>query len=368
MLARMIAVTALTLAATSPFITSTAAYAQSANTAGEPFYKGKTLAIYVGFVPGGGYDATARLVARYIGKYLPGEPNVIVKNMPGAGGITMANYVAVVAPKDGLSIAAPQRDNLFEPLTAETSAAKFDPVKLNWLGSTNSETDVCIASRKSGITKWQDLKQHELVVAGVTPGTASVIVPTVLRNILGLKFRVIAGYPGTAEMALAMQNGEVDGRVTNSWTSLKPNRKEWIDSGNFTILFQLGIKKHPDLPDVPLVTELAENDDQRKILELEFVGAQVGRPYFAADGVASDRVTLLRTAFNKSMADPDLRADAEKQSMDITPTTGVEMQEIMKRVYATPKTLVQRLAEASQAKGDVEMRPGSTAGESKPAP
>ena len=333
--------------------------AQGANMQPDPFYKGKTLTLYVGFVPGGGYDATARLVAKYIGKYVPGDPTVIVKNMPGAGGITMANYVAAVAPKDGLHVAAPQRDNLFEPLLTANSAAKFDPVALNWIGSTNAETDVCIASRRSGITRWQDLKEHELVVAGVTPGTASVIVPTILRNVLGLKFRVIAGYPGTAEMALAMQNGEVDGRVTNSWTSLKPHKKEWIDSGDFTILFQLGIKPHPDLPDVPLVTSLAQTDDEKKLLELEFVGAQMGRPYFAAEGVADQRVATLRTAFDKAMTDKDLLADAAKQSMEINPTTGVEMQEIMKRVYATPKTLVVRLSEVSTSKSAVEMRPGA---------
>ena len=340
-------------------LSATTASAQGAGTQPDPYYKNKTLTLYVGFVPGGGYDATARLVAKHIGKYIPGDPSVIVKNMPGAGGITMANYVAVVAPKDGLHVAAPQRDNLFEPLLAANSAAKFDPVALNWIGSTNAETDVCIASRRSGITRWQDLKDRELVVAGVTPGTASVIVPTVLRNMLGLKFRVIAGYPGTAEMALAMQNGEVDGRVTNSWTSLKPHKKEWIDSGDFTILFQLGIKPHPDLPDVPLVTALAETDDEKKLLELEFVGAQMGRPYFAADGVDRARVATLRAAFDQAMADKDLRADADKQSMEINPTTGAEMQEIMKRVYATPKTLVARLAEVSTSKAAVEMRPGA---------
>ncbi len=326
----------------------------SAQTPAE-FYKGQTVTFYVGLSPGGGYDINARLVAKYIGRYIPGQPQVLVKNMTGGGGLVMTNFVANVAPKDGLHIGAPQRGIPFEPLFGGAdSHAKFDPLKLQWLGSTNADTSVAVATRKSGVKSWRDLKSRELVVAGTGVGTESVVVPYVLRNILGLKFKVIYGYPGGSQMNIAMERGEVDGRGTFSWTSLKPHLKDWVDSGNLVILFQMGLKKHPDIPNVPLVTELAENDDQKKMLELEFTAFEVGRPYFVAEGVPADRVSALRRAFDQAMKDKDLLADAAKLKLEINPTTGEEMQEILARVYATPKTLVARLVEASKAKPDLK--------------
>src|SRR5919199_825814 len=161
----------------------------------EDFYRGKTLTIYVGLSPGGGYDVNARLLAKYLGRYVPGQPGIVVRNMPGGGGLVMANYVANVAPRDGLHMAAPQRGIPFEPLLGDASNSKFDPLKLNWIGSMNSDTSVAIATKKSGVKTWQDLKTHELIVGGTGVGTESVVAPTVLRNVLGLKFKVISGYP-----------------------------------------------------------------------------------------------------------------------------------------------------------------------------
>ncbi|HXF53280.1 MAG TPA: tripartite tricarboxylate transporter substrate-binding protein [Hyphomicrobiaceae bacterium] len=319
------------------------------------FYKGKTVTFYVGLSPGGGYDQNARLVAKYIGKYIPGQPEVIVKNMPGGGGIVMTNYVANAAPKDGLHIGAPQRGIPFVPLLDENSQAKYDPLKLNWLGSANADTSVAVVTKKAGIKSWKDLKTKEVIVAGTGVGTESVVVPYVLRNILGFKYKVIAGYPGGSEMNLAMQRGEVDGRGTFSWTSLKPHYKEWIESGEMVILYQQGLRKHPDLPNVPLVTDLAENDDQKKLLELQFTAFELGRPYFVADEVPADRVAVLRRAFDQAMKDKELLADAEKQNLEVNPATGEEMQEMLKRVYATPKALVARLQEASKEKPDLKV-------------
>jgi len=319
------------------------------------FFKDKQITFYVGLSPGGGYDLNARLVAKYLGRYIPGQPQVIVKNMPGGGGLVMTNYVANVSPKDGLHIGAPQRGVPFEPLLGDTSNAKFDPRTLQWIGSANADTSVAVATRRSGVKTWQDLKQKELIVAGTGIGTESVTVPYVLRNILGFKFRVIAGYPGGSEMNLAMQRGEVDGRGTFSWTSLKPHLKEWVESGELSILYQQGLRKHPDIPNVPLVTEFAENDDQRKMIELQFTAFELGRPYFVAEGVPADRVTALRRAFDQAMKDKDLLADAEKQDLEANPTAGEEMQQIFTRVFATPKELVARLAEASKSKPDLKV-------------
>jgi tripartite-type tricarboxylate transporter receptor subunit TctC len=321
----------------------------------EQFYKGKTLTFYVGLSPGGGYDLNARLVAKYFGKYVPGNPTVIVKNMPGGGGLVMTNSVANAMDKDGLHIGAPQRGIPFEPLLGDASHAKYDPVKLNWIGSANADTSVAVVTKRSGVKNVEDLKKKEVIVAGTGVGTESVTVPYILRNILGFKYKVIAGYPGGSEMNLAMLRGEVDGRGTFSWTSLKAQKKEWLDTGEMTVLYQQGLRRHPDLPNVPLVTDLAQNETQRQVLTLQFTAFELGRPYFVAEGVPADRVQALRRAFDATMKDKDLLADAEKQSLEVNPATGEEMTEMLKKVYATPKDVVARLAEATKDQPDLKV-------------
>lgn len=336
-------------------ILPTLAVPASAETPEEAF-KGKTVTFYVGLSPGGGYDINARLVAKYIGKYIPGHPSVVVKNMPGGGGLVMTNYVANVAPKDGLHIGAPQRGIPFEPLfTGAASHAKFDPLKLNWIGSANADTSVMTVTKKTGITDWKELRTREVVLAGTGLGTESVVVPYVLRNILGFKFKVIYGYPGGSQMNIAMLRGEVDGRGTFSWTSLKPHLKDWVESGELKILYQMGLHKHRDLPNVPLVLDLAQNDDQKKMLELEFTGFEVGRPYFVAEGVPADRVAALRHAFDEAVKDKELLAEADKLKQEIGPTSGQEMNTLLQRIYATPKEIVVRLAEASKSQPDLKI-------------
>jgi len=321
----------------------------------EQFFKGKTITFYVGLSPGGGYDLNARLVAKHFGKYVPGNPNVIVKNMPGGGGIVMTNYVANVADPDGLHIGAPQRGIPFEPLLGDASHAKYDPLKLQWIGSANADTSVAVVTKRAGVKTWKDLRNKEVIVAGTGVGTESVTVPYILRNILGFKYKVIAGYPGGSEMNLAMQRGEVDGRGTFSWTSLKPHKKDWIDSGEVIVLYQQGLRKHPDIPEVPLVTDLAENETQRQVLALQFTAFELGRPYFVHEGVPADRVQALRRAFDATMKDKDLLADAEKQGLEANPATGEEMQEMLKKVYATPKDVINRLAEATKDTPDLKV-------------
>jgi tripartite-type tricarboxylate transporter receptor subunit TctC len=339
-------------------VVALAAMAASPAVAQSPaeFYKDKQLTFYVGLSPGGGYDLNARLVAKHIGRYIPGQPQVIVKNMPGGGGLVMTNFVANVSPKDGLHLGAPQRGIPFEPLLGDASHAKFDPVKLQWIGSANADTSVAVATRRSGVKTWQDLKTKELIVAGTGIGTESVTVPYILRNVLGFKLKVIAGFPGGSEMNLAMMRGEVDGRGTFTWTSLKPHYKEWIETGELSILFQLGLRKHPEMPGVPLILDLAETSEQKKLLELQFTAFELGRPYFVAEGVPADRVAALRRAFDQVMKDKDLLADAAKQSLEINPASGGEMQEIVARIYTTPKELVARLAEASKSQPDLKVR------------
>jgi tripartite-type tricarboxylate transporter receptor subunit TctC len=356
--ARAAAVLALVAA-----VASGPAFAQSP----AEFFKDKTVTFYVGLSAGGGYDVNARLVARHIGKYIPGNPQVIVRNMPGGGGLVMTNYVANVANKDGLHIGAPQRGIPFEPLLGEHSNAKFDAVKLNWVGSANTDTSVAVVHKRTGVKTWQDLKTrtNDVIVAGTGIGTESVTVPYILRNLLGFKYRVIAGYPGGSEMNLAMLRGEVDGRGTFSWTSLKPHLKEWIDSGELTILYQQGLRKHADIPKIPLVTELTDDPEIKKALMVQFTALELGRPYFLAEGVPADRVTALRRAFDMAMKDKDLLADAAKLNQEVNPFTGEEMQKVLADVYATPKALVARLAEASRSKPDLKVLEGQKKREKK---
>ncbi|MCC6887870.1 MAG: hypothetical protein IT536_04980 [Hyphomicrobiales bacterium] len=325
------------------------------------FYKDKTVTFYVGLSAGGGYDVNARLVARHIGKYIPGHPQVIVRNMPGGGGMVMTNYLANVAPRDGLHIGAPQRGIPFEPLLGDHSNAKFDAVKLNWIGSANTDTSVAVVHRRTGVKSWQDLRTraNDIIVAGTGIGTESVTVPYILRNLLGFKFRVITGYPGGSEVNLAILRGEVDGRGTFSWTSLKPHRKEWVDSGELVVLYQQGLRKHPDLPHVPLVTDLTEDEEIRKLLTIQFTAFELGRPYFVAEGVPQDRVTALRRAFDLAMKDKDLLADALKLNQEVNPFTGAAMQKVLAEIYATPRPLLMRLAEAIKSKPNLKVIEGA---------
>ena len=331
------------------------------------FFKDKTVTFYVGLSAGGGYDVNARLVARHIGKYIPGNPQVIVRNMPGGGGLVMTNYVANVANKDGLHIGAPQRGIPFEPLLGDHSNAKFDAVKLNWVGSANTDTSVAVVHKRTGVKTWQDLRtrSNDLIVGGTGIGTESVTVPYILRNLLGFKYRVIAGYPGGSEMNLAMLRGEVDGRGTFSWTSLKPHLKEWIDTGELVILYQQGLRKHADIPKIPLVMELTDDPEIKKVLNVQFTAFELGRPYFLAEGVPADRVAAIRNAFNMAMKDKDLLADAEKLNQEINPFTGEEMQKTLADVYATPKNLIERLANAAKSKPDLKVLEGSKKREKK---
>jgi len=353
------------IAATAALILSLGMVQPAVAQAPADFFRGKTLTIYVGLSAGGGYDMNARLVSRHIGKYIPGNPLVVVRNMPGAGGLVMTNHVSNVAPRDGLHLGAPQRGVPFEPLLGQDSKAKFDPRSLNWIGSVNSDTSLAIVHKRTGIKTWQDLRNRDTIIAGTGVGTESVVVPYVLRNLMGLKFKVIAGFPGGSEMNLSMARGEVDGRGTFSWTSLKPNYKEWVESGDYVMLFQMGLRKHRDLPDVPLVIDLADSDDLKRLLKIQFTAFELGRPIFAAEGVPADRIAILRKAFDESMKDKDLILEAEKSDQEVNPMSGAEMQDIFREIYETPKDLIARLAAASVEKADLKILEGAAKGGSE---
>jgi tripartite-type tricarboxylate transporter receptor subunit TctC len=307
------------------------------------FYKGKNIDLYVGYSVGGAYDLYARILARHMSKHIPGNPTIIPKNMEGAGSLRLANWLFNVAPKDGTAFGIFGRGTGFDPLLGN-KAAQFDATRFNWIGSANNEVSICVAWNTSGVTKFEDLQERPLIVGGTSTSADTDQFPRILNGVLGTKMKVVTGYPGGNEVGLAMERGEVQGRCGWSWSSVKTTHKKWFDEKKFIVLVQLGLNKHPDLADVPLVVDLAKTDEQRQILKLVFARQVMGRPFIAPPGVPQDRVDALRSAFMATTRDPEYLADAEKTQMEINPVPGDKVQALVKEVYSTPPEIAQKAA------------------------
>jgi tripartite-type tricarboxylate transporter receptor subunit TctC len=299
------------------------------------FYKGKTVDLYIGYSVGGAYDLYARMLARHIGKHIPGNPSVVPKNMEGAGSLRLANWLYNVAPKDGSAFGIIGRGTGFDPLLGNAKA-QFDATKFTWIGSANNEVSICVAWNTTGITKFEDLLTKELVVGGTSSSADTDQFPKIVNGVLGTKMKVVTGYPGGNEVGLAMERGEVQGRCGWSWSSVKSTHQKWIDQKKFSILVQLALDKHPDLSNVPLIVDLAQNEEQRRILRLIFARQVMGRPFLAPPGVPAGRVAALRKAFMDTMKDKDFLADTEKAQMEIRPVDGDKLTGLVKEIYATP--------------------------------
>ena len=312
----------------------------------EEFYRGKAVELYVGLSVGGGYDTHMRLVARYFGKHLPGNPTVVPLNMEGAGSLKLANWLYNVAPRDGTVLALVARGIPFEPLVGMTPREniRFETTKFTWIGSATSEVSVCAAWERAGIDHFTDLYDKQLIVGGVGAGVDAHDFPRILASVLGAKFRMVSGYPGGADVLFAMERGEVDGRCGWSWASLLSSNQAWLDEGKIKILLQLSLAPHPDLTamGVPWVMDLAQTDEDRQILRLMFARLAVGRPYIAPPDVPADRAEALRRAFDETMKDPEFLADARRVRLEISPLTGSEAQAIIAEVSATPSPIVER--------------------------
>jgi len=307
------------------------------------FYKGKNVDLYIGYSAGGGYDLYARLLAKHMGKHIPGNPTIIPKNMEGAGSLRLANWIYNVAPKDGSAFGTIGRGTGFDPLLGH-KGAQFDATKFTWIGSANNEVSVCVAWHTSGITKFEEMLSRELIVGGTGPAADTDQFPKVVNGVLATKMRVIAGYPGGNDVGLAMERGEVQGRCGWSWSSVKSTQQRWIDDKKINVLVQLALQKHPDLPDVPLVTDLAKTDEQRQVLKIIFARQVMGRPFLAPPNVPKDRVEALRSAFMATMKDPEFMADADKAQIEIVPVSGEEIQKLVTELYQTPAAIAQKAA------------------------
>ncbi|MGE0745051.1 MAG: Bug family tripartite tricarboxylate transporter substrate binding protein [Rhodospirillales bacterium] len=309
------------------------------------FYKGRTVELYVGYSPGGGYDLYGRTVARFMGRHLPGGPTIVVKNMPGAGSLRLANWLYNVAPKDGAAFGIVGRGVPMEPVLGG-QGAQFDGRRFTWIGSANDEVSTCVAAKESGIGRFEDLKTRQLIVGGTGSGADTDVFPAVLNHVFGTKMKIVSGYPGGSEVALAMERGEVGGRCGWSWSTIKANSLHLVRDGRIRLLVQFGLSKHADLPDVPLVMDLAENDEQRQVLRVIFARQVMGRPFLAPPGVPAERAAALRAAFMATMKDPEFLAVAEKAQLEITPVAGEAVAALMEEVYATPPAIAEKAAAA----------------------
>lgn len=303
------------------------------------FYKGKTIEFYIGYSVGGGYDLYARLIARHIGKHIPGTPSVVPKNMEGASSMRLANWLYNAAPKDGTALGATSRSMAFEPLLGH-KAANYDAAKFTWIGSANNEVSVCVAWETSGITRFDELLTKELAIGSTGTGDDTYQFPRIVNNVLGTKFKIVTGYPGGNDVNVAMERGEVGAR-NNTWSSWKSTKAAWLKNQDIAILVQAG-PKAKDLPDVPTVEELAKNEDDRRIIQLIISGTKLGRPLAAGPGVPPERVKAMRAAFDATMKDAEFLQAAAASKIEVDPVRGEDMQKVVTQVLGTPKELVER--------------------------
>ena len=306
------------------------------------FWRGKTLRFLVGVGAGGDYDTQARLIARHLGRHIPGNPAVIAENMIGAGGLSMTNYLFNIAPRDGSVIGV--IPNNFPALQAAGGrGVQFDAGKFNWLGALTSETETMVVWKTTGVKTIEDARRRETIAGASGRGAITYTFPAMMNELLGTKFRIVTGYAGGNAINLAMERGEVEARI-NSWSSWKVTKPEWVKSGAFTVIAQ-GARRHPDLGDIPSVVDLARNEEDRDVIRLITLGAALGRPVTTPPGVPEARIAALREAFAATTRDPALLAEAQAMSVEIEPVRGAEMRDMIAGVLATPARVAARARE-----------------------
>jgi tripartite-type tricarboxylate transporter receptor subunit TctC len=312
------------------------------------FYKGRQINLIVGSSAGGGYDTYARLLGRHLGKYIPGHPIVVPNNMPGAASNAAAAHIYAVAPKDGSVIGAVQTAAVLDPLFGDRARMKHDASKFIYLGSATIDTYVCVARADAPVKSFKDALAQEIIVGASQPGTSTRDFPALLNNTTGAKFRIVSGYPGTREITLAIEKGEVQGLCGFSWSSLAAQHPDWLRNNFIRVLVQEHDKGHPDANKlgIPLAVDFAKSPQDRAIMELIYSSEIFGRPYVMPPGVPADRVAALRKAFMETLRDPELRAEGEKLGLDLDPISGEELQKIAEKIYATPAEIVERAKQA----------------------
>jgi len=317
------------------------------------FYSGKSINLLIGFTAGGGYDLYGRTLARYMGRYVPGNPNIVPQNMPGAGSLKVVNYLYNAAPKDGTAIAHFAPGILFERLLGRPSAeaGQFEATRFTWLGSVSKEVSVCAFMASSGIKTWQDMQTKTTVIAASGGGAESDVFPTILRNMFGLPIKLVTGYPGGNEMVLAMERHEVDGRCGWSWTSVLSRNKAMLDSKAINLTLQIALEKdkHPALQHVPVIVDITDDPAKKAALKLIVSRQGIARPFAAPPDLPPERARALREAFDATMKDPDFLAETQRLALDVDPVSGAEVEALIRDVYASPPEAVQLAAESMKA-------------------
>jgi tripartite-type tricarboxylate transporter receptor subunit TctC len=330
-----LAALAATLAATTPAIA-------------QDHYAGKSIELIVGGGAGGGYDIYARTVARHIGRHIPGNPTIVVKNMPGASSNKAAQYITAIAPKDGTSVGAIMPGAIMGPLLDERAAPMFDPTKVKYIGTANSGTRVCVTLKGTKISTFEDAQKVKAKFGGSGPNDSTFEYGHLHRNTSGAAFDVVAGYRGTPDMALAMERGEIDGICGWDWSSFKSQKPDWLRDNKANVLLQVSIDPHPELTKmgVPTVWKYIKSDSDRKVVELIVSQTIFHRSYIAPPETPPAQLEVLRAAFDKTMVDKQFLADAEKSRVDIEPLSGAKVQDVIAKLYATPKDVIERARKA----------------------
>lgn len=321
----------------------------------ESFYRDKQIALLVGYAPGGGYDSYARTLARHMPARMPGNPAVVIKNMPGAGSLIVTNFLYNSAPRDGTHIAAVGREMPTAALFGLENT-RFKTEEFIWIGNMESAETFCGAWYASGLTKAEDLFSKPLIVGGTNGESTTVTIPLALNNLLGTQIKLIAGYPGGAAMHLALERGEIQGRCAWSWSSLQTVGQDWLGEGKVKILLMGTLERSKRFPDVPTAPELAKTPEVRQAIEILLSQDILARPYLAPPNVPADRVAALRTAFDRTAADPAFVADIEKQRLDLSPMSGAEVERIIRKLYATPRAVAEMAAAATKRTDKTEMK------------
>jgi len=312
------------------------------------FYRGKTVTLLISSGTGGGYDTLARVIAIHLGKHIPGTPQVIVRNMAGAGGIVATNHLYNVAAKDGTVVGGVQNNTPFEPLFG-TKAASYDPLKFNWLGTPSVEVSIASVWHKTPITTWEDTRTREITMGSSGVNSTPSFYGRLLIETLGMKLKIIVGYESQTHAFLAMERGEIDGYPSVFYNSLMSTKPTWYRDKLIKLLVQMGLEKEPAIPEVPFALDLAKNPDDKLLMVAAFAPLQSGRPYLLPPGVPADRVAAMQKAFLDTFSDKDFVADANKRGLGITsPRSGKELQDLLERVYTkTPPHIVERLRKIS---------------------
>jgi len=310
---------------------------------GADFYRGKTLKLLIGYSAGGGYDLYARTLAKHLSQHIPGNPTVVPLNMEGAGSLRAANYLYNVAPKDGTVIGTFSRSVAIAPLI---SAASFDAQKFTWLGSITKDVSVCVTWNSSAIKTWDDIMSRQFVAGGEAAGSDPNIFALMYKNVFGANVKLVSGYPGTNDITLAMERGEVDGLCGISWSTIRSRHADWLSQKKINIPVQAAMQKDPDLPNVPLALDLIKGEEQAQILKLFLATQVLARPFAAPPDLPTDRKEILRKGFDETMNDPDFRAEAERLTLDVNPISGPSIERLLEEIYATPKDVVAKATAA----------------------